>query len=197
MFGLTFEKLLLVGLIAAVVLGPQRLPVVVGRAAALVRDLRRTVDAARVRAAEEIGVPVDAPQWRALDPRRYDPRRIVAEALAAPSVEGMNATASTRRKIEEQATVRPPTNTSPGEVGAASDGAAPTPAPEAPAHGMRRIRGGTSAHPRWIVVPVDAPLEDPDTSANGGVPTVPLTPPTGSTGADAMDTGPRPPALLY
>ncbi|MFF7681118.1 Sec-independent protein translocase TatB [Microbacterium sp. NPDC007973] len=150
MFGLTFEKLVLVGLIAAVVLGPQRLPVVVGRAAALVRDLRRTVDAARVRAAEEIGVPVDAPQWRALDPRRYDPRRIVAEALAAPSVEATVPAGATASVIT--------TNSDAADTASLDPVVAPASVP------MRRVRVGTSAHPRWIEVAVPSE-SDPATSA--------------------------------
>lgn len=114
MFGLTFEKLVVVGLFAAVILGPQRLPVVVAYFAGLVGGVRRTMDAARVRAAAELGVPSDAASWRALDPRQYDPRRIIAEALATPVATADPAATATRR-----------------------------------------VRGGTSAHPRWILVTDD------------------------------------------
>lgn len=148
MFGLTFEKLLLVGLIAAVVIGPHRLPGVVARFASLLGGLRRTVDTARERAAIELGVPVDATEWRALDPRRYDPRRIIAEALAAPA-----ATASAPVDDPEVET-DPIASTAPDATGAASPS---LPAPSSVP--MRRIRVGTSAHPRWIEVPVDDPSE--------------------------------------
>ncbi|SDO62451.1 hypothetical protein SAMN04487848_1760 [Microbacterium sp. ru370.1] len=164
MFGLTFEKLLLVGLIAAVILGPQRLPVVVAR----VSGLRRTVDAARVRAADEIGIPADAPQWRALDPRQYDPRRIIAEALAAPprpaSAPPGPASVPAAPAPVERAPVAPDPAASapvaPAPVEALDPDAADTTADPAvtPVNPpMRRIRVGTSAHPRWIEVPVDAP----------------------------------------
>ncbi|MCM3500264.1 Sec-independent protein translocase TatB [Microbacterium sp. P26] len=147
MFGLTLEKLLLVGLIAAVVIGPQRLPAVVARLASLLRGLRPTVDAARHRAATELGVPADADEWRALDPRRYDPRRIIAEALAAPPVAVAADTASVPVPIEASAL----------------DAATPV-ATEPPSAPMRRVRVGSSAHPRWIEVPdasgPDAPASD-------------------------------------
>ncbi len=139
MFGLTLEKLLLVGLIAAVVIGPQRLPAVVARLASLLRGLRATVDAARHRAATELGVPADVTEWRALDPRRYDPRRIIAEALAAPPIAIAADTASAPVPIEQS-------------VPDAADTAGPV-TPEPPSAPMRRVRVGSSAHPRWIEVP--------------------------------------------
>lgn len=74
MFGLTFEKLFLVGIVAAVVIGPQRLPLYAQRLGEYVRAVRRFVDQARADAGVE--------EWRSdsYDPRRYDPRRIVREA---------------------------------------------------------------------------------------------------------------------
>lgn len=150
MFGLTLEKLLLVGLIAAVVIGPQRLPAVVARLTSLLRALRGVVGAARHRAATELGVPADATEWRALDPRRYDPRRIIAEALAAPPVAIAADTASVPVPIEQS-------------VADAADPAGPV-TPEPPSAPMRRVRVGSSAHPRWIEVPdasgPDAPASD-------------------------------------
>lgn len=148
MFGLTFEKLLVVGLIAAIVIGPHRLPGVVAHLASLLRGLRRAVDTARERAAVELGVPADATEWRALDPRRYDPRRIIAEALAAPAV-----TASAAVDPGPLAT-DPITTTAPDAAHAATP---PVTAP--PRVSTRRIRGGTSAHPRWIDVPIEAPAD--------------------------------------
>lgn len=163
MFGLTFEKLLLVGLVAAVILGPQRLPAVVSRVAALVGGLRRTVNAARVRAADEIGIPADAPQWRALDPRQYDPRRIIAEALAAPpapvsappGAASVPAAYVPEERLPVAADPVAPAPVEAGDPDAAdtTDDRAVTPV-SVPMH---RIRVGTSAHPRWIEVPVDAP----------------------------------------
>ncbi len=85
MFGLTFEKLLLIGVIAAFLVGPQRLPVYAAKLAAIVRAVRGFADTARERVVAGIGV--DDTDWKALDPRQYDPRRIVRDALADPASE--------------------------------------------------------------------------------------------------------------
>lgn len=80
-FGLTIEKLLLIGVIAAVLIGPERLP---RYAEGLARWVTRTKDfirGARTRVKEEMGDDFDDVDWRKLDPRQYDPRRIIREAL--------------------------------------------------------------------------------------------------------------------
>lgn len=81
MFGLSFEKMLLIGIIAAIVIGPQRMPHYAQKLGELVRLFRAQVDTARTRTAESIGTE----EWRALDPRQYDPRRIIRAALDEPS----------------------------------------------------------------------------------------------------------------
>lgn len=80
MFGLSFEKLFLIALLAAVVIGPRRLPEYAGHIGRAVRVLRTFVDGARATAAETTGMPLE--QWRSVDLSQYDPRRIVREALA-------------------------------------------------------------------------------------------------------------------
>ncbi|MDF2491643.1 MAG: tatB [Microbacterium sp.] len=80
-FGLTIEKLLLIGVIAALLIGPERLP---GYAEALARFTARTRDflrGAKTRMQDEMGSEFDDVDWRKLDPRQYDPRRIIREAL--------------------------------------------------------------------------------------------------------------------
>lgn len=71
MFGLTLEKLVLVGIVAAVVIGPQRLPLYTQRLADHLRALRRFVEQTRI----ETGM-----DGHAYDPRRLDPRRVLREA---------------------------------------------------------------------------------------------------------------------
>ncbi|WP_138316192.1 Sec-independent protein translocase TatB [Rhodoluna limnophila] len=78
MFGLTGEKLLILGLIAVFVLGPDRLPTYAKQLANLVKSLRRMADGAKDQLSAEIGEELD---WKKLDPRQYDPRRIIREAL--------------------------------------------------------------------------------------------------------------------
>lgn len=81
-FGLTFDKLILIAVIAVFLIGPDRLPGYAARLAQLVKQLRRMADGARDRMREEMGDDFDEVDWRKLDPRQYDPRRIIREALA-------------------------------------------------------------------------------------------------------------------
>ncbi len=81
MFGLTFEKLLIIGVIAVFVLGPERLPTYAAKFGQLVRKLRDFTSGAKDRIKEELGDDFDEDEWKKLDPRQYDPRRIIREAL--------------------------------------------------------------------------------------------------------------------
>lgn len=80
-FGLTFEKMLLIGLIAVLIIGPERLP---GAAEAFARMARKAGEYLRdtkSRMRQEMGPEIDDVDWRKLDPRQYDPRRIIRDAL--------------------------------------------------------------------------------------------------------------------
>ncbi len=81
MFGLTFEKLMLIGIIAVFLLGPERLPYYAQKLAELVKAARRMATDARERMRDELGPDFDDVDWKKLDPRQYDPRRIIREAL--------------------------------------------------------------------------------------------------------------------
>lgn len=135
MFGLSFEKIVLVGIIAVIVIGPSRLPAYAQKLGELVRLLRSQLDVAKDRAAESLG----AEDWQTLDPRQYDPRRIIREAL------------------DEQAPVR----SAEGEPGAAGASAA-----EAPG---RFVISGSSGHPRKRLVAhtTDGHLGDEERAAVG------------------------------
>jgi sec-independent protein translocase protein TatB len=80
-FGLTFDKLLIIGVIAVFLLGPERLPYYASQLARLVKSLRTMADGAKERMREEMGPDFDEIDWKKLDPRQYDPRRIIREAL--------------------------------------------------------------------------------------------------------------------
>ena len=80
-FGLTIEKLLLIGLVAALILGPERLPRFAESLAGLTKRAREWVSTAKSRVRDEMGEDFDDVDWRTLDPRQYDPRRIIREAL--------------------------------------------------------------------------------------------------------------------
>jgi len=88
-FGLTFDKLLIIGIIAVFLLGPDRLPYYASQLARLVRSLRDMANGAKDRMREEMGPDFDDIDWKQLDPRQYDPRRIIRDALLeddSPSV---------------------------------------------------------------------------------------------------------------
>ena len=80
-FGLTFDKLLIIGIIAVFLLGPERLPYYASQLARLVKSLRVMANGAKERMREEMGPDFDDIDWKKLDPRQYDPRRIIREAL--------------------------------------------------------------------------------------------------------------------
>lgn len=87
-FGLDFEKLLVIGLIAVLLIGPERLPHYAEQFAKLVRRGGELLRDTKSRVQEEMGPDVADVDWRKLDPRQYDPRRIIRDALfeeAAPA----------------------------------------------------------------------------------------------------------------
>ncbi|SDL16257.1 sec-independent protein translocase protein TatB [Nocardioides sp. YR527] len=134
MFGLSFEKLFLVAILAGLVIGPQRLPLYTHRLAELIRSFRSFVDASKARAETEIGI--SRAELEALDVRQYDPRRIVRTALTEkpPTPASAEATAEAAADLEAEATrVRP---------------------------GQKYLVTGGSAHPRRILIS-SLPEDDP------------------------------------
>ncbi len=79
MFGISGEKLLILGLIAIFVLGPERLPHYAKQLANFIKSMKKMAEGAKGQLQTEIGEELD---WKQLDPRKYDPRRIIREALA-------------------------------------------------------------------------------------------------------------------
>ena len=73
--------LIVIGVIAALLVGPERLPRYAESFARLVKKAGEYMRGAKDRMREEVGPEIDELDWRKLDPRQYDPRRIVREAL--------------------------------------------------------------------------------------------------------------------
>ncbi|MDN6477549.1 MAG: twin-arginine translocase TatA/TatE family subunit [Corynebacterium variabile] len=153
MLGLSLEKLILIGIIAAVVIGPERLPRYAAKLGELIRSFRDFTAASKAKAESELGMSIDTAKWNR-QVRQYDPRTIVKDAwtgdvtpAGAPAPEG--------------ATVDDPAE-GPDEE--------PTEEPaEEPAPAMRErwvVVGGSSGHPirRKILepVPVEKPEDEPD-----------------------------------
>ena len=74
----------MIGVIALFLIGPEKLPDYATRLARFVRAARRMIDDAKDRVKEEMGPDFDEEEWRRLDPRQYDPRRIIRDALLEP-----------------------------------------------------------------------------------------------------------------
>lgn len=74
-------EILILLLLAVIVLGPARLPEYTRRLAQGARRVREYSETARGRLSEELGPGFEDVDWKALDPRQYDPRRIVREAF--------------------------------------------------------------------------------------------------------------------
>ncbi|MFM8927505.1 MAG: Sec-independent protein translocase TatB, partial [Rhodoluna sp.] len=81
MFGLSSEKLLILLLLAVFILGPERLPQYTRQFAQFIKKLRRMANSAQDQMKEELGDGFEDLDWKKLDPRQYDPRRIIREAL--------------------------------------------------------------------------------------------------------------------
>ena len=90
-FGLTIEKLLVIGIIALFLIGPDRLPAYSAQFGRLVRQLRDMASGAKDRMRDELGPDFDDMDWKKLDPRQYDPRRIIREALQESPTTGAAA----------------------------------------------------------------------------------------------------------
>jgi sec-independent protein translocase protein TatB len=80
-FGLTIEKLLLIGLVAGLLIGPERLPRYAESLTRFAKRAKEYISSAKTRVKDEMGSDFDDVDWRTLDPRQYDPRRIIREAL--------------------------------------------------------------------------------------------------------------------
>ena len=81
MFGINGSEFLIIVLVAVIVVGPQRLPEYTRKLTQMVRQLRVFLDNARSQIAEEVGPEMADLDLSSLDPRQYDPRKIVRDAL--------------------------------------------------------------------------------------------------------------------
>lgn len=75
-FGIGIPELAVIGLVAILVFGPDKLPEIARQAAQLVRQARRIANSARDQLREELG-----PEYADLELRDLDPRRMMARQL--------------------------------------------------------------------------------------------------------------------
>lgn len=81
MFGINGLEFVALAIIAVLVIGPERLPEYAAQLGRLVKELRRMATGARQQLKDEVGSEFTDVDWQKLDPRQYDPRRIIREAL--------------------------------------------------------------------------------------------------------------------
>ena len=67
-----------------VIIGPQRMPEYAAKLARGIRSFRIMADGAKAQLKEQMGPEFDDINWRQYDPRLYDPRKIVRDALSEP-----------------------------------------------------------------------------------------------------------------
>jgi sec-independent protein translocase protein TatB len=96
----SLDKLFVIGLIAVLLLGPTRLPVYASKLAQLVRTVRGMADQARERMRDEMGDEFADMDWQKLDPRQYDPRRIIRDALLEEPTTAITTPASASAELE-------------------------------------------------------------------------------------------------
>lgn len=100
MFNINGFEFLIIGIIAVLVIGPTRLPEYTQKFRNFVREARRMASGARETIKEESGVDLDNIDWQKLDPRQYDPRRIIREALMDDEVKPVAAIAPAAAAID-------------------------------------------------------------------------------------------------
>ncbi|MBC9944504.1 twin-arginine translocase TatA/TatE family subunit [Leucobacter sp. cx-328] len=79
--GLTFDKILVILVIAMIIVGPTRLPEYAKKLGEFVKMIKGMADGAKGRLKDEMGPEYESVDWKQLDPRQYDPRRIIRDAL--------------------------------------------------------------------------------------------------------------------
>ena len=108
--GINGSELLVLAVLAVVILGPEKLPEYAAQLARLVKELRRMATGAKEQLREEVGDDIADMDWRKLDPRQYDPRRIIKDALLEDfedAVSAVKETPAARQRSVATAKVAP------------------------------------------------------------------------------------------
>ncbi|KUM30601.1 preprotein translocase subunit TatA [Arthrobacter sp. EpRS66] len=106
LFGINGSEFIVLAVLAVVILGPEKLPEYAKKLANLVKEVRRMANGAKEQLREEVGDEVADIDWRKLDPRQYDPRRIIKEALVDEFDDAINVAKSSPNTSVAPAPVR-------------------------------------------------------------------------------------------
>ncbi|PXA80272.1 preprotein translocase subunit TatB [Auritidibacter sp. NML120779] len=83
-FGINGSELLVLVVLVLLLLGPEKIPEYTRSLRDWIRKLRQMAEGAKNSFKEETGTDFNDIDWAKYDPRQYDPRRIIREALAEP-----------------------------------------------------------------------------------------------------------------
>ena len=119
-FGIDAEKLFVLLIIGMLVLGPDKLPEYAAKFGRVVRELRRMAAGAQEQLREELGPEFQDINWGKLDPRQYDPRRIIRDALMEDPPDLPPAPATNKPAVTPVSS--PPQKLAPGEAPFDSEG---------------------------------------------------------------------------
>ncbi|MCZ2263371.1 MULTISPECIES: Sec-independent protein translocase TatB [unclassified Isoptericola] len=120
MFDINGGELIIIVVLAVLLIGPERLPGYAAQLASLVKRGKRLLQDTKARVDTELGPEFKDVDWSKLDPRQYDPRRIVRDALmddddgpapaprAAAAAGGTATAAATSSSDERRAAVPAP-----------------------------------------------------------------------------------------
>lgn len=91
MFDINGGEFIIILVVAVLVIGPERLPKYAEQLGQLARRAKALLQETKSRVDDELGDDIKDVDWAALDPRKYDPRRIVRDAFrddVMPAVTG-------------------------------------------------------------------------------------------------------------
>ncbi|WP_235912268.1 hypothetical protein [Ruania zhangjianzhongii] len=129
------SEIVILLVLVAVIVGPQRLPQYAEQLARLVRTLRDMARGATQSIKEELGPEAADLDFTKLDPRQYDPRRIVRDALAEDLSSTGSSSSSRKSRSSSSGSSGGSSNsagTAAATAGTAAAGAATTKAAAAP-----------------------------------------------------------------
>jgi sec-independent protein translocase protein TatB len=109
---LNFTKVLILGVIALIIFGPERLPAIAAQAGRTLREVRRLLDGAKSELADNLG-----PEFKDFDLNDLNPKHFVRKHLM-DEVTGDGVLLNAYKDVREGATVRVGNGTGNGSAGA-------------------------------------------------------------------------------
>ncbi|HNQ07118.1 MAG TPA: twin-arginine translocase TatA/TatE family subunit [Tetrasphaera sp.] len=122
-----WDELFVILILAVIIIGPQRMPEYAAKLARGIRSMRVMADSAKSQLREQMGPEFDDINWRQYDPRSYDPRKIVRDALREPLEAAWNPVRDELSSVRESAGQIGTGEVVSGELAPAADVRRPTP----------------------------------------------------------------------